>query len=72
MILTNIRGIVDDTLKRFDVSENVRVHLESVFAGDGPYGKLFSGLETNHLQLKYYRQYFNFVVSLLLLLCLII
>ncbi len=66
MILTNIRGIVDDTLKHFDVSENVRIHLESTLAGDGPHGKLLSGLETNHLQMKYYRQYFNFVVNLLL------
>ena len=37
--------------------------LDNLLAGDGPYGKLFSGLETNHLQLKYFREHLNLVVS---------
>ena len=62
-ILTCLYGAVCDLLSEVNMDDEVSGGLESMFAGDGPYGRLFSGLETNHLQMKYYKEHFQLVVS---------
>ncbi len=37
--------------------------LEDLFENEGPFGRPFLGLETQHQQLSFYKQHFNFVVS---------
>ena len=62
VILTTIHDAILNQLRGVQLSELVTATMDSVLSRDGPYGKLFSGLETNYLQLKYFRNHFNFVV----------
>ena len=62
VILTTIHDAILNQLRGVQLDELVIATIDSVLSRDGPYGKLFSGLETNYLQLKYFRNHFNFVV----------
>ena len=62
-ILTCLHGAVCDVLSDVDMDNKVSCSLESTFAGDGPYGRLFAGLETSHQQTKYYKEHFQLIVS---------
>ena len=73
-ILKDITGFIQDTLlDLFDdvksVLANVGIDpcsvpgLSSVFSENSVYATPFKGLQTQHLQMKYYRETLGFVVS---------
>ena len=45
------------------IIKNVVPALKTILSSTGPYGKLFSGLETHHRQLAYMRSHFKLVVG---------
>lgn len=62
-MLANIQDEIREILQEGAVRDEIHVKIETLLTGDGPYGKIFEGLETNHLQLKFYKEHFHMVVS---------
>ena len=60
--LKGVHGAVSRALESSDLDLSTVRELESIFDSSGPYGKLFPGLDTYYLQMKYLRHNFNFVV----------
>lgn len=59
----NIHDALKRSLHDSDMDAEVIAEIDDTFNPMGPYGKLFSGLETNYLQTKYYHNFFGLVVS---------
>ena len=62
MALGGVRDAVSTALKNSGIDPRTVNGLDSIFDPLGPYGKLFPGLDTHHLQMKYLRRNFKFVV----------
>ena len=55
---------IQHAVKRALTNAGVQVpELDTILSSTGPYGKLFSGLETHHRQLMYTKSHFKLVVS---------
>ena len=61
--LSGIHDAVSTALRNSGVDPQEICGLDDIFNPLGPYGKLFPGLDTHYLQMKYLRQNFKFVVS---------
>jgi len=59
----NIHDAVKRSIHDSDLDAEVIAEIDDTFNPMGRYGKLFSGLETNYLQTKYYHNFFDLVVS---------
>lgn len=59
----NIHDAVKRSLHDSDLDAEVIAEIDDTFNPMGPYGNLFSGLETNYLQTKYYHNFFDLVIS---------
>lgn len=61
--LNNIQCAVEGALKEVGILPSQIPELNAILSSTGPYGKLFSGLETNHRQLVYMKSHFKLVVG---------
>ena len=61
--LDNIQCAVEGALKEAGIMPDQMPALKTILSSTGPYGKLFSGLETHHRQLAYMRSHFKLVVG---------
>ena len=61
--LHNIHYSVEDILHKAGIDPSALPGLSHVFNSEGPHGRLFAGLESQHKQTKYLKSHFNFVVS---------
>lgn len=59
----NIHDAEKRSLHDSDLDAEVITEIDDTFNPMGRYRKLFSGLETNYLQTKYYHNFFDLVVS---------
>lgn len=60
--LSHIHDAIRQRLKG-DVDDDILSSLSPIFDPDGGYGKPFKGLETEYLQLKFFRRKFSMIVS---------
>ena len=60
--LSALHAEVCSTLNAAGVSPSSISGLNELFDSDGPFGRPFSGLETQHQQLTFYKTHFQFVV----------
>ena len=60
--LDNIQSAVETALMKAGVVANQVPDLDTILSSTGPYGRLFSGLETHHRQLMYLKHHFKLVV----------
>lgn len=63
MALANIHDAVRSVIDSSEVDEATSDALDGIFSPTGDHAKLFNGLETSYIQMKYYRHAFNLVVS---------
>ena len=61
--LSALHAEVCSALNAAGVSPSSIPGLNELFDSDGPYGRPFSGLETQHQQLCFYKTHFQFIVS---------
>ena len=61
--LDNIRFAAEGALKEAGILPGQIPGLSAILSPTGPYGKLFSGLETHHRQLTYMKEHFKLVVG---------
>lgn len=61
--LHNVQCAVEDVLRKAGIDPSVLPGLSHVFNIQGPHGRLFAGLESQHKQMKYLKSQFNLVVS---------
>ena len=61
--LDKIQCAVEGALKEAGIMPDEAPALKTILSSTGPYGKLFSGLETHHRQLAYMRSHFKLVVG---------
>ena len=61
--LHNIHCAVEDELRKAGIDPSVLPGLSHIFNTQGPHGRLFAGLESQHKQMKYLKSQFNLVVS---------
>ncbi len=66
-LLTDLYDEVKFALKQSNVDDIIIAGLSTLFGNDSPFANPFRGLETKHLQLKFYEDEMNLVVSLCLL-----
>lgn len=60
--LSALHAEVCSTLNAAGVSPSSISGLNELFDSDGPFGRPFSGLETQHQQLSFYKTHFQFIV----------
>ena len=61
--LDSLHTQVCQQLRSADTPDSVIGSLSSLFSENGTVGQPFTGLETQHQQLKFYRDHFNLIVS---------
>ena len=64
MALHNIRRSVCACLQSADIYPDSIEGLSHSLSETGPNGALFTGIDTHYLQMKYYQQHFQFIVSI--------
>ena len=63
VVLANIHDTACEILQGTTLDEETTAKLDNLLVGDGTYRKIFDGLGTNYLQLIFYKEHFNLVIS---------